>query len=88
MNGLPDKVSLGADNVLLRGMMLRNTERVYGLVVFTGHDTKVMRNSAAAKYKFSKLEKLMNVSISVVFATQLALAFLGAAVGHAIHLSQ
>ena len=61
--------------------MLRNTEWVYGIVVFTGHDTKVMRNSAPAIYKFSKLEKMMNTSIVVVLSLQFALAALGAGFG-------
>ena len=37
-------------------MSLRNTEFVYGVVVNTGHETKVMMNSAEAKYKKSKLD--------------------------------
>ena len=38
-------VPLGPDQVLLRGAQLRNTAWMYGLVVFTGHDTKLMRNA-------------------------------------------
>jgi len=30
-----------AENLLLRGMSVKNTELLYGLVVFTGHETKV-----------------------------------------------
>jgi phospholipid-transporting ATPase len=37
-----EKISLNNDYQLLRGMSLRNTVNVYGVVVFTGHDTKVM----------------------------------------------
>ncbi|TQS34064.1 hypothetical protein Golomagni_05567, partial [Golovinomyces magnicellulatus] len=33
------------DNLLLRGCNLRNTEWVLGVVVFTGHDTKIMMNA-------------------------------------------
>lgn len=62
-------------------MMLRNTEWIYGIVVFTGHDTKVMKNSAPAIYKFSKLEKMMNKSIVVVLALQFALACVASAIG-------
>jgi len=78
----PKTISLGPDNLLLRGMNLRNTEAAFGVVVFAGHDTKVMRNSAKAVYKFSKLEKMMNVSIAVVLSLQLLLALIGAAWGY------
>jgi phospholipid-transporting ATPase len=64
-----DPVPLGADNIILRGCMLRNTEYVYGIVVFSGHDTKIMMNSMAAKYKFSGLEKYTNYAIMVVLIT-------------------
>jgi magnesium-transporting ATPase (P-type) len=67
--GLNEKISLNADNVLLRGMSVRNTEFVYGVTVFTGHDTKVMMNSANSKYKFSRLELLSNFSIIIIFCT-------------------
>ena len=51
---------LNADNLILRGSSLKNTEYVWGVCVFSGHDTKVMQNSANAKYKFSSLEIHMN----------------------------
>lgn len=35
-------VPLGADQILLRGAQLRNTQWVHGIVVYTGHDTKLM----------------------------------------------
>jgi len=39
-------VPLGIDQMLLRGSSLKNTEYIYGIVVFTGHETKIMKNSA------------------------------------------
>lgn len=42
-------VSLGPDQILLRGSSLRNTEYIYGLVVFTGHETKIMKNSVNSR---------------------------------------
>lgn len=38
---------LGPDQMLLRGAQLRNTGWLYGLVVFTGHETKLMRNATS-----------------------------------------
>lgn len=54
--------SLGSKNLLLRGSVLRNTELVWGLVLYTGHETKIMMNSIKAKPKRSKLEEQLNRS--------------------------
>ena len=32
---------LGADNTLLRGCVLRNVDYIYGIVIYTGNETKV-----------------------------------------------
>jgi magnesium-transporting ATPase (P-type) len=50
-------VPLSVDMMLLRGSSLRNTEYVYGVAVFTGHESKVMRNSSNSITKKSKIEK-------------------------------
>lgn len=34
---------LGPDQVLLRGAQIRNTQWVVGIVVYTGHDSKLMQ---------------------------------------------
>ncbi len=81
LQNLSEKISLNADNVLLRGSSVRNTDYVYGVIIFTGHDTKVMKNSANSKYKFSKLELLTNFSILIIFCLQVVLAAVGAILG-------
>ena len=81
---LPHKdtaISLNADNLLLRGSSLRNTEFVYGVTIYTGHETKIMQNSASANYKFSKLELLTNKTIALTLCVQICLALIGALVG-------
>ncbi len=35
------QTALSNDNMLLRGMSLRNTEEIIGIVVYTGHETKI-----------------------------------------------
>lgn len=63
------KIPLDADNMLLRGCKLRNTGFLYGVVVFTGKETKIMKNTAQARYKFSTLELMSNQAIGLVLIT-------------------
>lgn len=58
VDGLATPFSI--NNMLLRGSVLRNTEYVIGLVIFTGKDTKMLMNSGNTPSKQSKLEILMN----------------------------
>lgn len=67
--------------MILRGSKLRNTSYVYGITVFTGHETKIMKNSAKAKYKFSKLEKYSNKAIGLVVLVMLAMSTVAGVVG-------
>ncbi|XP_029458429.1 phospholipid-transporting ATPase IB [Rhinatrema bivittatum] len=65
---------VGPDQVLLRGAQLRNTQWVIGIVVYTGHDTKLMQNSTKAPLKRSNVEKVTNVQILVLFGILLVMA--------------
>lgn len=59
-------IPLGAENILLRGAVLRNTEWAIGVACFTGADTKLARNSIKTPSKFSKLDVLMNRTVIVI----------------------
>ena len=69
---------LGVDQILLRGSSLRNTEYIYGLVVFTGHETKIMKNSVKSRSKFSKLETLTNFYVILIVIEQFILSLIAA----------
>lgn len=56
-----------ANELLLRGCALRNTEWVIGIVVFTGKDTKIMMNGGDTPSKRSKIEKETNVNVAIMF---------------------
>jgi phospholipid-translocating ATPase len=55
--------SLDNDKMLLRGCRLRNTRWCYGLVVFAGADTKLMKNGGKTKFKQTHIDKLLNYLI-------------------------
>ena len=65
-----EMVPMGPDEILLRGSSLRNTEWVYGVALFTGHDTKIMMNSTKSKPKKSKIEVSTNNYIIVIMLIQ------------------
>ena len=57
---------LNAENLLLRGAVLRNTEWVIGVACFTGADTKLVMNSVATPSKFSQLDILINKTVFLI----------------------
>lgn len=54
------KAPVNINTILLRGCVLRNTEWVIGIVVFTGIDTKIVMNSGGTPSKRGRVERLMN----------------------------
>ncbi|UIZ28573.1 hypothetical protein KXD40_009384 [Peronospora effusa] len=54
-------------NVLLRGCQLRNTDWIYGLVVNTGPDTKIMQSATATRPKWSSINETVNKMIIWLF---------------------
>jgi phospholipid-transporting ATPase len=65
--GCKQALPVTADNFLLRGSKLMNTLWVWGVIVYSGHDTKIMLNSVKARPKKSRLEELMNFFILIIF---------------------
>uniref|UniRef100_A0A8C2G854 Phospholipid-transporting ATPase n=1 Tax=Cyprinus carpio TaxID=7962 RepID=A0A8C2G854_CYPCA len=61
-------------SILLRGAQLRNTQWVHGIVVYTGHDTKLMQNSTSPPLKLSNVERITNFQILVLFGCLLAIS--------------
>lgn len=59
---------LDPSQILLRDSKLRNTAYVYGVVVFTGHDSKVMQNATKSPSKRSRIERKMDYIIYLLFS--------------------
>ncbi|KAB1267561.1 putative phospholipid-transporting ATPase IH, partial [Camelus dromedarius] len=56
---------LGSENLLLRGATLKNTEKIFGVAVYTGMETKMALNYQSKSQKRSAVEKSMNVFLIV-----------------------
>ncbi|RAK81783.1 aminophospholipid-translocating P4-type ATPase DRS2 [Aspergillus fijiensis CBS 313.89] len=68
------ELPLAPDQLLLRGATLRNTPWVHGIVVFTGHETKLMRNATATPIKRTAVERMVNVQILMLVGILVALS--------------
>jgi len=68
--------SLEITNIIKKGSSLKNTEFVIGLVIYTGHDTKLMMNQIKGKRKYSDLENKMYKNIIMIFIFLVLLCFL------------
>ena len=75
------RVSLSYENFLLRGSSLKQTDYVYGVAVFTGHTTRIMKNSTGARTKFSRVEKQTNMQIFIIFGLQCVLCLVATIYG-------
>lgn len=71
------ELSLQPDQLLLRGATLRNTPWIHGIVVFTGHETKLMRNATATPIKRTAVERQLNILVLLLIAILLCLAVIG-----------
>ena len=59
-------IPLDAENILLRGAILRNTEWVLGFSCYTGKDTKLSQNSFQTPSKFSRIDVLINKCVVLI----------------------
>ncbi len=66
-----------------QGCTLRNTDWAVGVVVFTGMDTKVMKNARDPPSKRSRLEIEMNRALITIFLFAIVIDFIGAVISGA-----
>jgi magnesium-transporting ATPase (P-type) len=64
-------IPLTNDQLLLRGAILRNTQWIYGIVVYAGKDTKIYRNLKSSRLKFSSQDRKVNYLVLGIFAINL-----------------
>ena len=71
-------IPLDAKQLLLKGAKLRNTSWIIGIVVYTGHNCKIMKNSKEPVTKYSSVELLMNKALIFIFILQAFLCVISA----------
>ncbi|XP_014552077.1 hypothetical protein COCVIDRAFT_111210 [Bipolaris victoriae FI3] len=70
------ELPLAPDQLLLRGATLRNTPWIHGVVVFTGHETKLMRNATATPIKTTAVERMVNKQILMLVIILICLSII------------
>jgi phospholipid-transporting ATPase len=65
---------LDPTQLLLRGAKLKNTQWIYGVVITTGSNTKLLRNSNKAPIKKTSVEHMTNYQIVFLFGILLVLS--------------
>ncbi|KAK4639083.1 aminophospholipid translocase [Podospora bellae-mahoneyi] len=80
------ELPLNPEQLLLRGATLRNTPWIHGVVVFTGHETKLMRNATATPIKRTRVEKQLNTLVLVLVGILLVLSAIST-IGHLVQQS-
>eukprot|EP00835_Amoeboradix_gromovi_P003661 NODE_251_length_12882_cov_0.075334.p1 type:complete len:1159 gc:universal NODE_251_length_12882_cov_0.075334:2349-5825(+) len=73
------EVPLSPEQMLLRGCQLRNTRWIQGICIFTGHETKLMRNGTAAPIKRTDVERKTNRQIVFLFILMIFMSFFSSA---------
>ncbi|RKP39749.1 hypothetical protein BJ085DRAFT_13927, partial [Dimargaris cristalligena] len=73
---VPRAEPITIDNILLRGCILRNTDYVVGLALFTGPESKIVLNSGVTPNKRSRIEKIMNTQVALNFVLLFILCLL------------
>ena len=72
------KIPLTNKQLLLRGAKIKNTKWAIGIVVYTGLDTKIMKNAEKSRSKQSDIERTTNKLILYILCSQLILCAVSA----------
>jgi len=63
----PSPMPLSSDNLVLRGCILKNTDYIFAMVVYSGYDTKVALNMRDPPSKMGQVEYMLNKVVLALF---------------------
>lgn len=75
-------LSLQGEQLLQQTITLKNTEFVYGLVIYTGGDTKFSQNMGKTHVKWTKVDAYINYIAVCLFIFQLVLVVIFGTIGN------
>jgi phospholipid-transporting ATPase len=78
INGEIMKFPFDHKQLLLKGAKLKNTKWIIGLIIYAGHNCKIMKNTKHPRIKYSNVEKTMNYRLIFIFTTQCILSIISA----------
>ena len=64
---IEEDINISTNEFLLRGSVLKITNWIIGIVVYTGMNNKIILNSKKPRLKMSKVEKSLNYYLFFVF---------------------
>ena len=76
-----NNVSFDNKNSAVRGTRLKNTKFIYGIVIYTGKETKVMLNIVKHKVKFAYLDKLVDNIVLIIIIIRLVYVIVFTGIG-------
>ena len=87
LNGIGNEFPLDAKNLLLKGAKLKNTDWIIGIVIYTGHNCKLMKNAKDPILKLSSVETLLNKLLVGILFLQIILSIISC-IFHSIYYNQ
>ena len=64
---IEEDINISTNEFLLKGSVLKNTNWIIGIVVYTGMNNKIILNSKKPRLKMSKVEKSLNYYLVFIF---------------------
>ncbi|EFC42222.1 MgtA domain/ATPase domain-containing protein [Naegleria gruberi] len=79
---LTQKEAMTMDNLLLRGCVLKNTKHIYGIAIYVGNHTKILKNLKENKQKRNDLDITLNkILVFLLILQQIICAIVAAFYG-------